>query len=236
MKTIFYLAMTAGELSECPQLPQKPAYMACHFSPYGPGLAELPRGIPQENMMILNDRIPYRRHDSDLIARQLAAIPCECLLLDLQKTPEPEARDLIENILSRVTVPTAVPARYAPGLSCGVFLDAVDADQDPFAAAKDWPGRDIWMDLTPGIVNYRVQKEGSSRTRLIRSTPICPSHKDESLFCRYTLELSDVEASFTLWRDAGDAAEILRQGQKLGVSRGVGLYQEWSNYQLFTAK
>ena len=49
------LAMTAAELGAAP-LPSHPAWMACHFSPYSTGLTNLPPKLPQDSLLILNDR------------------------------------------------------------------------------------------------------------------------------------------------------------------------------------
>ena len=66
-----YLAMTAREINQCPLLPSKIAWMACHFSPYGTGLVGLPEKLPQGSLIIVNDRIPIRSHDPGQIVYQL---------------------------------------------------------------------------------------------------------------------------------------------------------------------
>ena len=41
-----FLAMTAAEFRKKEDLPDKIAWMACHFSPYGLGLSNLPQRLP----------------------------------------------------------------------------------------------------------------------------------------------------------------------------------------------
>ena len=83
-----YLALTAAEFQNCSSLPEHAAWMACHYSPYGLGLSNIPKDLPQGSMLILNDRTPPCRHDPELIARQLGEIAerfqCGGVLLDFQ--------------------------------------------------------------------------------------------------------------------------------------------------------
>ena len=66
-----YLAMTGGEISGAREVPH-PAWMACHFSPYGQALTNIPRELPEGAMLILNDRVPCQGHSPALAAQQLA--------------------------------------------------------------------------------------------------------------------------------------------------------------------
>ena len=95
-----YLAMTAAEIRENPFLPGNTAYMACHFSPYGTGLSNLPRDLPPESLLILNDRTPIRGHDPqqirDQLAQAMAQFQCLGLLLDFQRAGNDETRALVE--------------------------------------------------------------------------------------------------------------------------------------------
>ena len=47
-----YLAMTAAEMIGSTFLPQKAAWMACHFSPYSTGLCNLPSALPPGSLLI----------------------------------------------------------------------------------------------------------------------------------------------------------------------------------------
>ena len=75
-----YLAMTAREFRICKTVPANMAWMACHFSPYGTGLSNLPTSLPPGSMIILNDRTPICGHDPELIAAQLKELLKSCML------------------------------------------------------------------------------------------------------------------------------------------------------------
>ena len=70
-----YLAMTPAEFNSVSQPPPDFAYMACHFSPYGTGLGNLPTVLPPESLLILNDRTPIHGHDPQRIFDQLKDVP-----------------------------------------------------------------------------------------------------------------------------------------------------------------
>ena len=233
MKTIFYLAMTADVFYDCPEIPLGKAYMACHFSPYGPGLDNLPQTLPSDSMVILNDRIPYRGHDITLIANQLAALPCGCILLDFQDMDFDTAQTLCAEIIRSAAVPIAAAAKYAANLPCAVFLEAVEADRDPLLELSPWKGREIWLDVSPGIINYTITPKGSARS--IGSIPAKQEfiHPEPDFHSRYTIQVLEDSAEFTLWRSMEDVESILHDGRKLGITKAVGLQQEWIGSQYF---
>ena len=53
-----FLAMTAAEMQNSSQLPPKIAWMACHFSPYGLGLSNLPKELPSDSLLMVDDITP----------------------------------------------------------------------------------------------------------------------------------------------------------------------------------
>lgn len=228
MKTMLYLAMTAQELSQY-RNPVRTAYMACHFSPYGPGITNVPESLPEGAMVILNDRIPFLHHDCALIAAQLASLPCDAVLLDLENTDSGKAEELIAAVLSAVQVPVGVSEKYASGHSCAEFISPSDADEDPFELLKNRKGREIWLDLSPGRVCCRVTSQGCERTG---GPHPCDSQvqKDDALFCHYSIAVKESEALFYLHRTWEDICAIMEQGKAMGVTRGIGLYQEWKPF------
>ena len=66
-----FLAMTATEMYRNTSLPEKTAWMACHFSPYGLGLSNLPKELPPGSLLIVDDITPPHGHDPVFIAEQL---------------------------------------------------------------------------------------------------------------------------------------------------------------------
>lgn len=228
MKTMLYLAMTAPELSQFHN-PAGCAYMACHFSPYGQGLSGLPDSLAENSMIILNDRIPFLHHNCPLIAAQLNSLPCDSLLLDFENMESDAANELIHEILSTVKVPVGVSAKYASAHSCAVFVGPMDADCDPFAAIRHWNNREIWLDLSPGCVCCRVTAQGCNRMKEA-FPPRAGMHHDSKLFCHYSIELKDAEAIFHLHREWDDARGIVEEGKSIGITRGIGLFQEWHRF------
>ena len=89
-----YLALTMAEFHNCSRLPEHAAWMACHYSPYGLGLSNLPRELPERGMLILNDRTPAQGHDPERILRQLTELAeilhYKYILLDFQRPDSPE--------------------------------------------------------------------------------------------------------------------------------------------------
>jgi hypothetical protein len=85
-----YLAQTREEFAVCPSLPEHPAWMACHFSPYGTGLSNLPEALPKGSLLILNDRTPVFGHDPLQVAAQLeesvVRLECSGILLDFSQS------------------------------------------------------------------------------------------------------------------------------------------------------
>ena len=51
-------------------------------------------------------------------------------------------------------------------------------------------------------------------------------HREENLHCRYTLQLSEDSARFTLRRTREDLDALLEEAEKYGVTTSVGLWQE----------
>ena len=117
-----YLAMTAAEILRCEKIPPNPAYLSCHFSPYGKGLSAVPPSLPPDTLLILTDRTPVCGHDAELVAQQLcdaaARLKCCGILLDLQRPDVPEAPAIVKALgLAKATIrtPGEMPfAMYCP--------------------------------------------------------------------------------------------------------------------------
>ena len=159
-----YLAQTCAEFTACSPLPEHPAWMACHFSPYGTGLCGLPPDLPAEAMVILNDRIPPAGHDPAYILDQLAQIKCGCILLDFQRQDFPEIAALAQAIVEAETRPVGVPPHYCLGLECPVFLPPVPPDISLESHLSPWQGREIWLEAGLQQQTVTVTKNGTAFT------------------------------------------------------------------------
>ena len=120
-----YLALTAAEFQKCSPLPEHSAWMACHYSPYAPDLSNIPSQLPENAMLILNDRTPICGHDPALVCQALWDTAekhrCSGILLDLQRPDCREASAIIEKALT-LSLPVAVSDLYAQRYDCPVFL------------------------------------------------------------------------------------------------------------------
>ena len=222
------LAMTAAEFRSCREMPEKIAWMACHFSPYGTGLTNLPMTLPADSLLILNDRTPIHGHDQKRIFQQLAqtleALNCCGLLLDLQRICDEAA--VIAKELLKLPCPVIVSEQYAKNLDCPVFLPPVPLHKTVQEHIAPWSGREIWLDAALNGEVITITENGSSIAPLPPSEQ--PEHpfEDEELHCHYKVEVSERKAVFTLHRTMDDLTQMLTEAKPLGITHAVGLYQE----------
>ena len=228
-----YLAMTAAEMAGCTALPRQVAWMACHFSSSGKGLSNLPRWLPSDSLLILDDSIPMQGHDPQQIAVELGAclerLQCIRLLLDFQRAGDKQTRKLAEYLYESLPFPIVVSDTYARGLDCGVFVSPIPPDESLASRLAPWQGREIWLDTTMEGLEILLTVEGAT------SSPLPPWERPEGgfeekrLHCHYRASLEENSAAFTLWRTAADVAAQLAEAEALGVTAAVGLYQEFGS-------
>ena len=51
---------------------------------------------------------------------------------------------------------------------------------------------------------------------------------DEALHCRYRAEILEDRVRFRLWRDRQQLENLIKEAESLGVSKVIGLYQEYT--------
>lgn len=223
-----YLAMTAAEFSGCEKMPEKIAWMACHFSSYGTSLSNLPRTLPEGSLLILNDRTPVHGHDklgiADDLARAVDALGCCGLLLDFQR-PESEETAAIVKALLALPYPVCVSECYAKELDCPVFLPPVPPHVPIKEYLAPWSGREIWLEAALEGEELTLTESGCRIS--VPGEPIdSPEHRDAALFCHYRIAVEERCARFSLYRSRDDLTALLDAAQALGVTRTVGLWQE----------
>jgi len=227
-----YLAMTAAEMGQTEPLPPRIAWMSCHFSPYGRDLSNLPDKLPENSLLILNDRTPWWNHDCGRILAQLEerleSLSCAGLLLDFQRPDIQEVAELAQMLSEQLPCPVGVSELYAKGLSCPVFLPPMPLLETPEEYLRPWQGRELWLDLAPECSQIRLSARGSTAIPLPFSPPPEFWHRDEQLHCRYTVEVSSDWAALTLYRTREDLVSLLKEAQGYGVTTAVGLWQELS--------
>ena len=224
-----YLAMTAAEIAACDNLPTQLAYMACHFSPYGTGLSNFPDFLPENTLLILNDRTPVCGHDPQLIASQLQQViddfSCCGVLLDLQRPNNPETSAVVDAVVSAIPGKAAVSEDYARNRDCPVFLSPPPLRMPLQQYLAPWSGRDIWLEVAPDAETITITSQGSRTTPLPLFCIPENSFVDVALHCRYQIEMQQAFVNFHIERSGQLLQEMLISAQELGVSRAVGLYQ-----------
>lgn len=224
-----YLAMTAAEIQNSSALSEKIAWMACHFSPYGKGISNVPASLPPGSMLILNDRIPPQGHDPQIVAQQLAEaaaqVGAQRLLLDFQRPGIPLLQEVAQAVVESAGCPVAVTPLYAEGLPCPVFL--LPRLHKPLAEQlRAWQGREVWLEAALECWQVTVTEEGSRFAEIAVPEEEDFPHADEKLHCRYRTQVSEDHVRFTLLRDAAQLQALLQEAENLGAACAVGLYQQ----------
>lgn len=225
-----YFAMTAAEIQTNLEFPERIGWMACHFSPYGTGLSNLPDSLPPGSMLILNDRTPICGHDSNLIIRQLSdtieALDCSCLLLDFQWENHPETKALAEAITKALPCPVGVSHLYAEELDCAGFLPPVPLDVPLAVHLAPWAGREVWLEAALDGLEITVTEQGAKAIPILHSAALDSAMHDDKLHCHYQIQTDGNSAKFSLFRTCDDLNDLVTEAENLGIRRIVGLYQE----------
>lgn len=227
----FYCAMTAAEILRNHSLPPGIAWMACHFSPYDSGLSNLPASLPQESMLIVNDRTPVHNHSPELIVEQLCRalerLQFSCILLDFQRADQPCTAAIAKAIVDTVPCPVGVSVPYAADLPCPVFLPPVPLLVAPEAYLSKWSGREIWLDTAPEAQLATVNRSGT--TFSAAPMPDSDGMEDPVLHCRYRISVTPEQIRFHLCRTMPCLRALLHDAASYGVTAAVGLFQEVGN-------
>lgn len=231
-----FLAMTAAEMFAASSLPHKIAWMACHFSPYGLGLSNLPQKLPPGSLLVVDDIIPPHGHDSVLIAKQLAqcveTLQCCGILLDFQREDSWETSALAKHLVQALPYPAVVSEPYAGNLECPVFLPPVPPSVPLETYIRPWIKREIWLELGLEGELLTLTENGCEILPLPYPDPEGNGFADETLHCHHTIKTEKKTARFTLWRSKEDMGRLLTEAEALGIAGAVGLYQELSPWTL----
>lgn len=229
MLDCIYLAITASELWKKPFLQKKIAYMACHFSLYGPGLSNIPGKLPPESLLIVNDRIPVLNQDPILIADQLVQaveqLSCSGVLLDLERPGEERVKAICRECVARLPCPLGISPWYAEDLDCAVFLPPIPPDTPVDAHFAPYRGRRLWLEVENSGLHLTLTKEGC-QVEECPATPLTPCFADAQLHCSYQQSVCDHAAHFTFWRTGQQLEALVQEAKELGAETFVGLYQQ----------
>lgn len=228
-----YLAMTAAEIAANSVLPPRMAWMACHFSPSGPGLTNLPSALPPGAILILDDSVPICDHKPEKIVQELKKLlncfDISSVLLDFQRPDNPAATAVVQSIVSNLPGPVGVSELYAQDLDCPVFLSPPPPHclLDKYLAP--WQGRNIFLEAALSCETVTITDKGVLFTSDPLEKALKDGHSDNSLHCHYTVETSENQIRFFLYRTRDDLNQLLQEAEHFGVSRAIGLYQELNN-------
>jgi len=224
------LAMTAAEMSKISSYPPKIAWMACHFSPYGLGLSNLPADLPPGALLMLDDITPPHGHDLGFIGEQLTwcveRFRCCGVLLDFQRPGSEETASIAKHLTETLACPCTVSECYGQELDCPVFLPPVPPSVPLEEYLTPWKGRDIWLEL--GLVGeiLTLTEAGCEAVPFSCQNHCGEGFADDALHCHYTIDTNEKAARFTLWRTKDDLNALLAAAETIGITSAVGLYQE----------
>ena len=223
-----YLAMTAAEMETASPLPKRAAWMACHFSPYSTGLANLPEQLPEGCMLILNDRTPIHKHDPERIAEELKTVlerfHCCGLLLDFQNPGSGETAALARYLAENLNCPLGISQEYQVD-KAAVFLSDVPPTIPLEDYLKPWQGQTVWLETAlEGQTITLTEKGAAFETNTAQD--FLPAHADAALHCHYHIRQEENALVFHTWRTPEDLKSMLAEAEALGVTLAVGLYQE----------
>lgn len=233
MPIAHYLAMTCGEMKGKTVFPAHMAWMACHFSPSGKGVSNLPSWLPPGSVLILDDSTPVAEHDAHVVAETLGSclerLQCTALLLDFQRVGNAKAGELAKYLCQSLPCPVVVSEGYADRLECAVFVPPVPTDETMAARLARWQGREIWLDTTMEGTEICLTAQGAKAASLPPWEQPAEGFADKRLHCHYRISMDGDRAVFTLWRTISDILAQLGEAEKLGVIAAVGLYQEFGS-------
>lgn len=223
-----FLAQTSGEMGQLPDA--KKAYMACHFSPYGKGLSNLPEQLPIGSILLLDDSMSPNGHDPQIVEQELKEIinrwDIAAVLLDFQGEIQQENIGIARHLKDALPCPVAVTEGYAKGLRCPVFLSPTPVNMAVKDHIAPWLQQGVYLEIAPMATRITVT-ENDSTSLTIHSNEELPL-TDDRLHCHYKVEVFPDKAVFTLRRTKEDLVALSKEAKQLGVLGTVGLYQELS--------
>ena len=226
-----FMAITPREMGHF--LPKRTAYMACHFSPGGLGLSNLPCSLPPDSLLLIDDSMPVQGHDPKAVIGQInemiRSFSVKAVLLDFQRVSSEESREMAQAISAGCVCPVAVTPPYAHIEGCDLFLPPAAVNVALPEHLMPWQGRGIYLEIAAERVLITVTETGSKTHPDFQDTPLPLA--DTRLHCHYNVSVFPEKAEFTLTRTPEDLAALAQEAYALGVQGVVGLYQELQTYK-----
>lgn len=232
MSIPLFLAMTSQEIRENICQTGKIAYMACHFSPKGSGVTNLPENMPPTAMLILDDRIPYGGQSAEQLIAGLRAsverLGCQYVLLDFERPATKQLQELSAAVANELPCPVAMPPEYARALDCPLFLPSIPPYILPEDYLSPYKNREIWLEAALDGALATVTAEGCQVTAVPYPETAIPLHHSRELRCHYHMDITDKAARVTFLRSAEDIGPLLEAAEQYGAALAIGLHQELS--------
>lgn len=225
-----YLAMTAAEFQNSPNIPSNFAWMACHFSPYGTGLTNLPTQIPDGSILLINDRTPIHGHDGKEVRETVMTVlernPCRGIALDFQHDPTEEALSICR-ALEDLPCPVYVPPQYLRHNEQPVFLPPPCPLQTVEDYLAEYQNRPILLEVALDAGFLRIQTQGQDYFPRGSDAGSPYPHADEALAIHYRIETTPDSACFYFRRTLTNVAQIQHRCQDRFDCLFIGLWQEF---------
>lgn len=229
MKIPLFLAMAAPELAGCGKLPDHTAWLACHFSPSGSALSNIPAALPAESLLILDDSIPFHQHHPQAILQQLentiSKLQIQGIVLDFQRSVTLELRDLTQLLQNRLACPVAAPPAYSNTTS-PLFLPPVPLHQTPQKYLSPYHDREIWLETALDTSFVHIHMNGCHIEPEPHGTTYELPRQSPHFFAHYRVSCHPEKVVLQLQRTRQDLAQLSEEVSHLGVTRLIGLWQE----------
>lgn len=226
----YCLAVTAAEFGTLEALPSQLAWMACHFSPAGKGLSNLPGILPPGSLIMIDDSLPPEDHDPGLIAAQLQQLAQDRqaggIVLDLQRPDSQESARIARVLSEALSCPVCISPFYAKDLRGPVLLPPPPLHQPIEKYIAPWKGREIWLEAALEAERITVTEEDSIAAPIPFSPIPEDCFTDDALCCRYQAQVLEDRVIFTLVRDKEMLQKLLIKAAEQGIRQALGLYQQ----------
>ncbi len=236
MSIPFFLAINAQEFPSLSPKPEKLAWMSVHFSSSGPGLTNLPHGLPEGSLVILDDQTPWSGHSMETVCRELVGALLENkawgLLLDFER-PASQDTALLTSALCQccreVGVQLGAPEPYATDPDTAIFLSPLPC-QTPLERLQR-PGRKLWLDVSPTAFALHIGPQGATGEAADQKrfpADEYPVFTDAALHCLYHSRPVDDGVDVFLYHTPQSIQDMLKllDGDKAQLA--LGLYREFT--------
>ena len=222
-------ALTAAEFFSCKRLPPFVGWLACHFSPSGPGLSNVPTTLPSGSVLLLDDSNPFCNHQPDVIAEQLEntvkSFQCRSVILDFQRSGIPELKNLTDLLCSALSCPVIATPEYA-GDKMPVLLPPCPLNKRLSEHIKPFQGQEICLEMGMDGLQLHITKDGCTAESVPYSDHPIFLHKEELLHCHYHIIKGTDAITFHLQRTWEDWDHFLADAELCGIKCAIGLWQE----------